>query len=83
MPMSKATVALRGATKSGPMDRYSATENATPYQTLTRLASCWMSREREYAIASTPISGSPTPVTRKPSMAGTMLEPACCPMVGG
>ena len=45
--MSNDTVAVRGVAKSGPIDKYSNTENATPYHGATREAKSCTSREPE------------------------------------
>ena len=46
-PISNDTVAVRGVAKSGPIDKYSNTENATPYHGATREAKSCTSREPE------------------------------------
>ena len=45
--ISNDTVAVRGMANKGPMDKYSATANATPYQGATLEASAYTSREPE------------------------------------
>ena len=77
------TVAVRGMANSGPMVRYSAHVNASPYPRDTREAISSSPELRDTPSATIPSSGSPTPVTRNPAMAAGLRLPASCPIYTG
>ena len=82
-PTSNATVAVRGIPNKGPIDKYSNKAKPKPNSGDTRPASACTSRSPEYAMATTPNSGNPAPVSTKPTTAGTLISPACCPIKAG
>ena len=81
-PISNETVAVRGVAKKGPMVRYTAMARTRPAMRPMGLVK--VSRPPPTrASATTPSSGRPTPVSKKPAEAPSRFSPAAMPTMGG